>query len=121
MGEISVPNDGMLSYYSTAGKLLANYKTNLHDITGLAYSPGDAPQLYAVDFAWADTKQGGLFQIVRTEGEDKPGIEAIRLLDLMKPTAMAFDKDGALYVTVIGESEDGTTGQLLKIENLEEE
>ena len=96
MGEITVPGDSLLTYYNAdSGKKLANYTTGLHDITGLAYSPGDKPQLYALDFAWSDTAQGGLFQIVRSEADDgKPAVRTIKLLSLMKPTAMAFGADG---------------------------
>ncbi len=63
MGEITVPNDSMLTFYDAASKTkLLNLKTNLHDITAVAYSPRG--QMYVLDFAWADTKQGGLFQIL---------------------------------------------------------
>jgi hypothetical protein len=108
MGEINVPNDSLLTFYDPASKeKLLNLKTELHDITALAYSPRG--QLYALDFAWADTKQGGLFQML-SEGDK--GMKTKKILELDKPTAMAFDSEGALYITVIGEEKKG---KLLKV------
>ncbi len=103
MGEITVPNDSLLTFYDPATKeKLLNLKTNLHDITALAYSPRG--QLYALDFAWADTKQGGLFQIL---ADGKEAVKTKKIAELDKPTAMVFDGEGALYVTVIGEEKKG--------------
>jgi glucose/arabinose dehydrogenase len=108
MGEINVPNDSLLTFYDPATKeKLLNLKTNLHDITALAYSPRG--QLYALDFAWSDTKQGGLFQML-SEGDK--GLKTKKIVELDKPTAMAFDSEGALYITVVGEEKKG---KLLKI------
>lgn len=108
MGEINVPNDSLLTFYDPASKeKLLNLKTELHDITALAYSPRG--QLYALDFAWSDTKQGGLFQLL-SEGDK--GVKTKKIVELDKPTAMAFDAEGALYITVIGEEKKG---KLLKI------
>ncbi|MCC6511325.1 MAG: hypothetical protein IT423_19645 [Pirellulaceae bacterium] len=108
MGEITVPGDSLLTFYDPASKeKLLNLKTNLHDITALAYSPRG--QLYALDFAWADLKQGGLFQML---AEGKDAIKTKKIAELDKPTAMVFDAEGALYVTVIGEEKKG---KLLKV------
>lgn len=108
MGEITVPNDSLLTFYDAASKTkLMNLKTSLHDITALAYSPRG--QLYALDFAWADTKQGGLFQIL---SDTKEAAKTKKIVELDKPTAMVFDAEGALYVTVIGEEKKG---KLLKV------
>ncbi len=108
MGEITVPNDSLITFYDAASKnKLLNLKTNLHDITALAYSPRG--QLYALDFAWADTKQGGLFQIL---ADTKEAAKTKKIVELDKPTAMVFDAEGALYITVIGEEKKG---KLLKV------
>jgi DNA-binding beta-propeller fold protein YncE len=108
MGEITVPNDSLLTFYDPVSKeKLLNLKTELHDITGLAYSPRG--QLYALDFAWADTKQGGLFQLL---ADTEKGMRTKKIMELDKPTAMAFDAEGALYITVIGEEKKG---KLLKV------
>ncbi len=113
MGEISVPNDSLLTFYDDSGKLLANFKTNLHDITALAYSKA---QLYALDFAWADASQGGLFRLVSTDSDTE--CKAKKMIALDKPTAMVYDKEGdALYITLIGTpTEEGQkSGKLIKV------
>ena len=112
MGEITIPEDGLLTFYNPKSKkMLLNLETGLSDITALAYSPKGL--LYALDFSWFDTSKGGLFRI------DKDGNDAVKttkIAPLTKPTSMAFGKDGALYITVIGEGEDASkTGSLVKI------
>lgn len=108
MGEVTVPNDSLITFYNAASKTkLLNLKTNLHDITALAYSPRG--QMYALDFAWVDTKQGGLFQIL---ADTKEAAKTKKIVELDKPTAMVFDAEGALYITVIGEEKKG---KLLKV------
>jgi hypothetical protein len=117
MGDINVPEDGLLSFYSAKdGKLLANYKTGLNDITALTYSPKG--QLYATDFAWLDATKGGLFQFIAEIKEGKPSLKATKIASLDKPTAMAFGSDGTLYITLIGTAKEGSKsspGKLVKI------
>ncbi len=114
MGEISLPGDSLLTFYSPkTGKMLMNLETGLHDIVALAYSP--TGRLYALDFAWLDTKQGALY---RLDDDGMGGVRTVKVTDLDKPTAMAFAPDGTLYVTVFGTADDGSTqgsGQVLKI------
>ncbi len=113
MGEVNVPGDSLLTTYDKEGKLVKKYKTGLHDITGLAY--GANGKLYATDFAWSDTTQGGLFELV-IEGEE---VKPKKIISLDRPTALAFDKDGALYITVFGtgkDTGDKPAGGLLKLD-----
>ena len=98
-GEVNVPGDSLLTFYDKEGKLVKKFTTGLHDITGLAYSP--AGKLYAVDFAWADTTQGGLFEMVIEGEECKPK----KIISLDRPSALAFDKEGGVYITVFGTGE----------------
>lgn len=110
MGEITLPNDSLLTFYdATSKETLLNVKTQLHDITAVAYSP--RKQLYVLDFAWADTTQGGLFQVLKDE-QAESGIRTKKIMSIDKPTAMAFDADGALYITAIGEEKKG---QLIQV------
>ncbi len=116
MGEVSVPGDSLLTFYDKEGNLTKNLKTGLHDITGLAYSPKTG-KLYATDFAWAEEVKttGGLFELVIEGDELKPK----KLLSLDRPTALAFDKEGALYITVFGtgkETGDKPNGGLIRLE-----
>lgn len=115
MGEITVEGDGLLTFYNAKnGKMLLNLETGLSDITALAYSPKG--QLYATDFMWLNTKEGGLFQLISKKDGDDQTIESKKVLDLDKPTAMAFADDGSLYITVIGTGEgDKKGGKLLKV------
>jgi DNA-binding beta-propeller fold protein YncE len=113
MGEVNVPGDSLLTTYDKEGKLVKKYKTGLHDITGLAY--GANGKLYATDFAWSDTTQGGLFELV-IEGEE---VKPKKIISLDRPTSLAFDKDGALYITVFGtgkDTGDKPAGGLLKLD-----
>lgn len=116
MGEMNVKNDSLLTFYDPAtGKMTKNYKTGLSDITGLAYSP-ITKKLYATDFAWADQKEGGLFELT-IEGDK---VTAKKIVKLDKPGALAFDKDGNLYLAVFntkpaGNTSDKSPGGLYKI------
>lgn len=116
MGEMNVKGDSLLTFYDPAtGKMTKNYKTGLSDITGLAFSP-KTKKLYATDFAWADQKEGGLFELTITG--DKVTTKKIVKLD--KPGALAFDKDGNLYLAVFntrkkGDNPDQSPGGLYRI------
>ena len=108
MGEISVPGDSLLTIYDTEGKLIAKAATGLNDIAGLAYSPKTG-KLYAVDFSWIDTKQGGLFRLdVSMEG-DTMSVKTEKICSLDKPSALAFNAEGQLFVTVFGTAMEGET------------
>lgn len=119
MGEINVPGDSLLTFYDSESKdKLLNLPAGLSDITAVAYSSqkrGTKEQLYALDFAWHDTTQGGLFRMV-AKGETE--VTARKILSLDKPTAMVFAPDGTLYITLIGTAPEGSDkkpGQLVKI------
>jgi DNA-binding beta-propeller fold protein YncE len=115
MGEITVPEDGLLTFYNAKnGKMLLNLETGLSDITGLAYSPKNG-LLYATDFAWPGNDQAGLFRLDKDGKEKKVTINAKKITQLDKPTALAFAEDGTLYVTVIETVDGKNEGKLLKI------
>jgi hypothetical protein len=106
-GDVDTPGDSMLSFFSARdGQRLASYRTGLSDVFALAYSPQG--QLYALDFAWSDAGQGGLFQLVAFKNGNVHEIKAEKIASLERPTAMTFGPKGELYVTVLG-------GKLLRI------
>ncbi len=117
MGEMTVPGDSLLTFYDPkTGELKKKFETGLSDIAGLAYHPKTG-ELYAVDFAWADTSQGGLFKLT-VDGEK---VKAEKILALDRPTALAFAKNGTLYVTVFGfgkKKTEGPRGAVLRIRGL---
>lgn len=116
MGEMAAPlKDSLLCFYDPAtGKLLKSYKTGLHDISGLAYSPKSG-KLYAVDFAWSALKDGGLYRVDINGGE----VKTEKIVGLDKPTSLAFDKEGRLYITQFGTQAKGSTkpaGSVVRID-----
>jgi hypothetical protein len=83
---------------------------NLPQVVALAYSPTTS-NLYVADFS------GGIHRIDDTSQPGRPACRAVKVVEVPRPTALAFAPDGALYVTVFGEaSNDGTlqvlTGEL---------
>jgi hypothetical protein len=112
-GEVNVAGDSLLTVYNAeSGELMASYETGLNDICGLAYD--GTGRLFAVDFAWVDTTQGGLFELT-IEGD---ACVARKVISLDKPTAMAFEEDGDLLVTCFGTAEEGSDelpGELWRI------
>jgi hypothetical protein len=104
MGEVAAPpGDSLLTIYDPAtGMLKKSLKTGLNDLAGLAYSPKTG-KLYGTDFSWSDSSKGGLFELV-IEGEE---VKPKKIVSLDKPAAIAFDKDGKLYVTVFGSVKEG--------------
>jgi DNA-binding beta-propeller fold protein YncE len=116
-GELNQPRDSLLSFYRGKNRrLLLSAKTELFDITALAYSP-KSELLYATDFAWMEPKAAGLYRLDMTLVGGVQGVKATRVVELDRPTAMVFASDGTLFVTTIGggESDGGKTGQVLKI------
>jgi DNA-binding beta-propeller fold protein YncE len=98
MGEVNVPNDSLLLVFDpNSGELKKQYQLGLHDPAGLAISP-KTKKMYVTDFAWAKPEDGGLYEVT-IEG-DKATTKKVLQLD--KPTALAFDAEGKLYVTIVG-------------------
>lgn len=114
MGEMNVPGDSLLTIYDAkTGKLKKSCQTGLSDIAGIAYSPKTG-QLYAVDFSWSAPDKGGLFRLT-FEGDT---CQAEKILSLDKPTALAFNRQGALFITVFGTPQEGSdepAGALMRI------
>ena len=99
MGSRDKPGDSVLTFYSSVGELLDTFPTGLNDVVALAYGPR-RKRLYALDYNWANPREGGLYKLVGVDSEE--GCEARLIAKLPRPTAMAFDRRGNLYVTVLG-------------------
>jgi DNA-binding beta-propeller fold protein YncE len=116
MGSTNDRFDSLLTFYDPAtGSMKRKLKTNLRDITGVAYSPKTG-KLYGIDFSWAKPAEGGLFRL-EIVGD---AVHAVRLAYLERPTALAFAPTGKLYVTVLGSCKEGErdSGKLLVFEGL---
>jgi DNA-binding beta-propeller fold protein YncE len=102
MGDTESDNtDSVLAFYDPAnGTLKRKLKAGLRDLTGLAYSP-KTHTLYATDLAAKSSYNGGLFSLA-IDGEN---VKPTKIAPLDKPTALAFDAAGHLYVSVLGTSE----------------
>ena len=118
IGEVNVPGDSLITIYSPKGKMQRNLTTSLNDIAGIAWSP--AGKLFATDFSWVDAKQGALYS-VSLGMKDAKAAKTKKLLDLDKPTGIAFDSDGNAYIAVFGTAAEGSdkpAGQILKVSGL---
>lgn len=117
IGEVTVEGDSLLTIYAANGKLIRNLTTPLHDIAGIAYSPGG--KLFATDFAWVDAKQGALYQL-RPGKKEATAAKATKVMALDKPTGIAFGEDGTAYIAVFGTvGEDGKpAGSIIAVSGL---
>lgn len=120
MGTIDTPGDSLLTFYNEKGEMLDNFVTGLNDITGLAYGP-EHRRLFATDFNWTDTKNGGLYKLIAID-DDYTRCNAKEIVKLQKPTAMTFSPDGVLYITLAGNTSEGSPqpdGKLVLIKGLD--
>ena len=110
-GQIGGTDSSIAFINSVSGQLLMNLVTGLSDITAVAYS-SKTGRLYVLDAAWKEPS-GGLFRLDAALVDGKPGVRAVKILELERPTAMAFWPDGTLYVTTHGAGPG--EGQLLRV------
>ena len=113
MGEVVGEPDSLVCFYNAKGDLESKAELeDVFDVVGLAYSKSG--KLYGLDFRWPGKEKGSLFSIEVTAD----GASVKKLMDLDKPTGMAFGADGALYITTIGTPAAGDSapaGKLLKV------
>ena len=94
----------LLKFYNPQSKKeLLRLDTGLRDVSGLAYSPRTG-WLYATAPAQGKT-EGGLFRLDRAMVDGKPGVKAVLVTKLERPTGMVFAPNGALYVTLLGKAD----------------
>jgi hypothetical protein len=99
IGEVTVEGDSLLTFYSANGKMQRNLTTSLNDIAGIAWS--GSGKLYATDFSWVDASKGALYRLMPGKKESTEA-KSKKILDLDKPTAIAFGEDGTAYIAVFG-------------------
>ena len=121
MGETDASIDSVLAFYDQSNEELVDwrYETGLNDIVALAYGPKRG-RLFAADICWSNPSAGALYKLV---GESPNKCRAIKITGLERPTAMSFDSDGNLFVTVMGLTSEGAetpSGKLLKISGLDD-
>lgn len=119
MGEIAEKADSLLCFYSEEGDFLGKFETGLFDITALAFGPNRG-RLYATDFRWSDTDEGGLYKLIGLGEDRKQGCRAELVTRLKKPTAMTFSESGELYVLLAGDQGEEPNGKLIKISGLDD-
>ncbi|MEM7457032.1 MAG: hypothetical protein AAF456_22005 [Planctomycetota bacterium] len=110
--------DSVISFYDESNEELGNsvFETGLNEIRGLAYGPVRG-RLFAVDMSLANPESAGLYKLVSDGGS---GCKAELIIELDRPTALAFDQESNLYVTVLGPADsEQPGGQLLKITGLD--
>jgi len=118
IGEVNLEGDSLITIYSAAGKMNRNLTTPLNDVAGLAWS--GSGKLYATDFSWVDASKGALYQLMLGK-KDSKAAKAKKILDLDKPTGIAFDEDGNAYIAVFGTAAEGSdepAGQIIKVSGL---
>ena len=116
-GETNVRHDGVVLRVSGEGQLKGKYFTGLNDITGIAICP-KTQRLFVVDFSWIDESAGGLFEL-SDFNEASSHCVVRKVLELRRPTSMAFAQDGTLWVTHLGDSSQGNAnGKLIKVSGL---
>jgi hypothetical protein len=114
MGERQGAPDSRLAYLvPSSGELAWHLPTGLRDIVSLAYSPSG--QLYAADFSWQDEQSGGVYRLDDAQVAGRPSCRAVKIAALVHPFGLAFDAQGALYVTTFGSGENAQQGTLVKI------
>jgi hypothetical protein len=116
-GEPSADRDSRITFYSpSSGELALNLNTGLRDIVALAYSPtGD---LYAADFSTSDPREGAIYRMEAAQVKGRESCRPVKIARVLRPTALLFTPDGALYATTLGprtNPNDPPTGALLKI------
>ncbi len=116
-GTLSGQRDSLLTFYDEgSGELKARFDTGLHDICALAYGPA-AKRLFALDHSHNQPGEAGLFKLVGRENNTKCVSE--RIANVERPTAMAFDGSGNLFITGLGPQKDPAGGKLFVVRKLD--
>ncbi|TWU23801.1 hypothetical protein [Bythopirellula polymerisocia] len=114
VGDLQETRDSRLVFLSPiSGTKLMQLETGLFDLVGLAYSPSG--QIYAIDFAWQKTKEGGVYRLDDARWECQPACRAVKIASIFRPTSMVFASDGSMLVTSFGSGAKPNQGTIIKI------
>jgi len=99
-------NGSRLTFYNPiGGSVVMQLNMNLENVLGLSYSPKTG-NLYAANYGPTDSSftpgATGVYRIDDASEAGKPAARAVKIADVLRPTAMAFAPDGGLYVTAAG-------------------
>jgi hypothetical protein len=114
LGGLGPEKDSVAAFFEPGSKkMIMKLELGLHDVTAIAYSA--RRQMYVLDMAWSQA-EGGLYRII----EDKSvpsGLRTKLIAKLPHPTAMCFDSEGALNITLRGKLDDkgNSQGSLVRI------
>jgi hypothetical protein len=104
-----------LSFFSPLDRrIVLQVPTDLKRIVAIAYSPKSG-NLFVANSPTTGDGGAGIYRIDRVARPDAAACKVVKIANVRSPTAIAFAPDGALYVTVSGESKDKSSGQLLKL------
>jgi hypothetical protein len=94
----------LVFYHPVTAERLLSLPIPLLEVAGLAYGP-DSGLLYAIDVASADESRGGIYRLDAGFAAGRQTCVAVAIAPLVRPTAMAFGPDGALYVICRNQSD----------------
>ncbi len=114
LGALSKDRDSQVAFIiPSSGDVAMQLIPGLFDVMGLAYSP--TGQLYAVDFAWKEEKEGGVYRLDDARLDGQPVCRAVKIASIVHPTSLLFDDKGNLFVTSFGTGMNAKHGKITKI------
>jgi hypothetical protein len=113
-GELSEARDSQVLFLIPGnGKVALKLTPGLFDVVGLAYS--SSGQLYAIDLAWENAPEGGVYRLDDARHEGKPACRAVKIAKVKRPTSLVFDAGGTMYVTAWGDGDNSRKGKIVKV------
>jgi hypothetical protein len=99
-------NGSRLTFFNPIdAAVVMQLNVDLENIRGLVYSPKTG-NLYAANFGTSGENNGasktGVYRLDDASEPGKPACRAVKIADVLRPTAMAFAPDGSLYVAAAG-------------------
>ena len=113
-----LPGRSLLVFYDPqTRKELLVLDTGLHEVTGVAYSPRTG-WLYVTAVADGKGSEGGVYRLDRALVDGKPGVKAVLVTTLQRPSGLVFAPNGALYVASLGKADTSSkenTGSVVRL------